>query len=331
MIDLPHGGALDAVRRLFPEGPEPWLDLSTGINPFAYPDLSISPEHLRVLPTEARFAECRAAMARAWAATPSAVAPTPGSELVIRHLPLWIAGLRVGVAGFSYADHEAAWRAAGREVVLADDPAELAGEVDVLIVVNPNNPDGRLRPRTDMEALLARMRARGGTLIVDEAFIDLHPEHSLCAATGVPGLVVLRSAGKFFGVAGLRLGALLGEPDLLARWRDFSGHWSVSGPALEIGARIYRDAAWAAAMRRRLAAWSGEVRAALAAAGVGLAGGTDLYALARVDDAGRAWERLARRGIYARRFAADNRVLRIGLPADAAALERLTEALRRRP
>ena len=327
MTDLPHGGALDVVRRLFPEAPEPWLDLSTGINPFAYTDLSVSSESLHALPTETRLAECRAAMAAAWGTPPSAIVPTPGSELAIRHLPRWIVGHRVGMARLSYGDHAASWQDAGREVVLADDPADLAGEVDILVIVNPNNPDGRLRTRDRMRELLGRMRVNGGTLIVDEAFIDLHPEHSLSGEAGRSGLVILRSAGKFSGLAGLRLGALLGEPALLAHWRDFAGHWSVSGPALEIGARIYNDASWMAAMRQRLESWSGEVRNALAETGVGIAGGTDLFTLVRVEDAERAWECLARRGIYLRRFATDNHLLRIGLPEDAAALARLVEAL----
>ncbi len=331
MTELSHGGALDVVRRLFPEAPEPWLDLSTGISPFAYPDLSVSAECLHALPTASLVDECRAAMGAAWGAVASAVAPTPGSELVIRQLPRWIGGRRIGLARFSYADHAAAWRESGREIVLAEDPADLADEVDVLVVVNPNNPDGRLRPRAGMEELLVRTRAHGGTLIVDEAFIDLDPAQSMSDAAGTPGLVVLRSAGKFFGLAGLRLGALLGPPELLAHWREFSGHWSVSGPALEIGTRIYGDAAWIEAARQRLQSWSREVCDALREAGAEIVGGTALFALARVADAGRTWEELARRGIYVRRFADDPGILRVGLPADAAALRRVAEAFRRCP
>lgn len=328
MIDLPHGGALDAVRKLFPDAPEPWLDLSTGINPFVYPNLSVSPERLHSLPTASLMADCRDAMAGAWGADPTAIAPTPGSELVIRHLPQWVPGRRVGLADFSFADHEAAWHAAGREVVLADDPADLAGGVDVLVVVNPNNPDGRLRTRARMEDLLVRQRACGGVLIADEAFVDTCPEHSLCGLAGTPGLIVLRSAGKFFGLAGLRLGALLGDPELLARWLDFSGHWPVSGPALEIGARMYRDADWMSETRERLSHWSEQVRVALTNVSVGIVGGTGLFTLVRVENAERTWEVLARRGLYVRRFAADNRVLRIGLPPDEAALDRLMAAFR---
>ncbi|MCG8511600.1 MAG: aminotransferase class I/II-fold pyridoxal phosphate-dependent enzyme, partial [Rhodospirillales bacterium] len=272
--------------------------------------------------------QCRAAMASAWKAKPEVLYPTAGSELAIRHLPNWIPAKKVGLAAFSYGDHVAAWRSANCELKFAEDPAALVDHVDVLVVVNPNNPDGRMQPLSVMEALLARLREKGGTLIVDEAFIDLVPEHSLCAKAGTPGLVILRSTGKFYGLAGLRLGALLAEPGLIERWREFAGCWSVSGPALEIGARIHGDAEWASNMRQKLADWAKTVRSQLNSAGIEIVGGTDLFTLVRVEDACKMWEGLARQGIYVRRFQEKPDVLRIGLPADEAALGRLMDSLR---
>lgn len=325
-----HGGALDLMRARFPRAPQPWIDLSTGINPWPYPVGSPQPETLQRLPSVTATAACREAMAAAFGAPAACVLPVPGSELLIRLLPLLLrprSGARVAVARPSFADHAEVWRAAGYRVVETSDPLAALATADLVVLCNPNNPDGRVWKPARLEAARAALAAKGGWLIVDEAYADVRPELSLAASGGRPGLILLRSFGKFFGLPGLRLGALIAPPDTVETARACLGVWSVSGPALAAGARAYRDAGWQRATRQRLATARARLDAVLNAAGLRVAGGTDLFRFVEVDDAGRVWQRLAERGIFVRGFDWSPNRLRIGLPPDAAAEERLSRAL----
>lgn len=317
--DLLHGGALDAMRAAFPDAPTPWVDLSTGINPWSYP-VALESEAWTRLPTRAAFLACRDAMAAAWGAPPDAVLPVPGTELAIRLLPSLIKGHDVAVLGPTYDDHARAWSAAGRTVREVGDACGLAG-ADVAVLCNPNNPDGRRHDPARLLALGARW------LVVDEAYAELAPDRSLAAHAGEPGLVMLRSFGKFYGLAGLRLGAVLGPPKLLYRLSASLGSWSVSGPALRLGATAYADRAWQDTTRARLYAAAADLRDRLAASGLEIVGGTSLFILARADDAPARWLKLAEAGVYARRFARDPTLLRFGLPATSDEADRLSASL----
>lgn len=320
--DLVHGGALDAMARAFPGAPGPWLDLSTGINPWPYPTTAVRADDWARLPSAALGDACRDAMAAAWRADPACVLPVPGTEVAIRLLPLLIEAERVAVLGPTYDDHARAWVAAGRTVREVRRPSEAVG-ADLVAACNPNNPDGRVLDAEELAAL------RGGArwLVLDEAYAEAAPGASLASRAGEPGLVVLRSFGKFHGLAGVRLGAVLGPPDLLARLAALLGHWRVSGPALRLGAAAYADAAWRDATLARLRAATGDLRARLRAGGLAVVGGTPLFTLARADDAAARWRRLAQAGVYVRRFARDRTLLRVGLPDTPAAAERLSAAL----
>jgi cobalamin biosynthesis protein CobC len=170
-----HGGGLDAARRAFPDAPSPWLDLSTGVNPRAYPLPAFAPEVLARLPDASAFEAAEAAAARAYGAPPGLIAVAgAGAQAFIDLLPRVFPAKRVATLGFCYAEHAARWRAAGALVTIAQSLDELAA-MDVAIVVNPNNPDGRLTPPSDLLGLARRLGARGGLLIVDEAFVDFTP------------------------------------------------------------------------------------------------------------------------------------------------------------
>jgi cobalamin biosynthetic protein CobC len=324
---LVHGGALARMRALFPDAPEPWIDLSTGINPWPYPVTAATLSHFSRLPDADLFAASRAAMAQTFGAAETAVLPAPGSEALIRLLPRLIPACSVALREPTYGDHSQAWRAAGARIEALDDPLSRAGAVDVLVIVNPNNPDGRtVAPAALIEAHAAQA-ARGGWLIVDEAFADLDPSLSVAAQAGPGGLVILRSFGKFYGLAGLRLGAMLGPPDLLAAAADALGAWAVNGPALAIGRQAYGDAAWSARTRARLAKARGELDLLLSAAQLPVSGGTDLFRFVATADATGLWRRLGQAGIAVRRFSWSDARVRIGLPASNAELARLASAL----
>jgi len=325
---LLHGGGLDAARRRFPQAPQPWIDLSTGVNPHAYPLPPIAPEAFTRLPDAGAraAAECAARLAYGAPAHLSVIAGA-GTQAFIQLLPRLFPAQRVATLGFTYAEHGAAWATSGAGVARVDTLAAL-GDADVAIIVNPNNPDGRLVDAEDIVALGAAMGARGGLLIVDEAFVEASAA-GVCATPRAPaeGVVILRSFGKAYGLPGVRLGFALCPPRYEAPLRALLGPWSVSGPALAIGAAALADADWLAASRTRLAGESARLDASLTQAGLAIIGGTFLFRLAACDNAAALHDRLAAQGILTRPFPERPRWLRFGLPASPAARERLTRAL----
>ena len=313
---LPHGGDLGAARRLFPDAPKPFVDLSTGINPNPYPLPQLPVELFARLPDAAATARLAAAAATSYGAPSAAhVVPAPGTQSLL----CLVAGLvrrgRAAILTPTYNEHARAARLAGHSVIETRESAAL-GDADLAIVTNPNSPDGRLIEREALLALAAKLRACGGVLVVDEAFMDVGPSgFSLAGDVGRGNLIVLRSFGKFFGLAGIRLGfALLDQPSAV-RLAAMLGPWAVSGPALTIGAAALADTAWIEQTRHRLLQASGRLDAILIGAGLGIPGGTTLFRLVRTPAAAALFHHLGRAGILVRNFPDNATWLRFGLPA----------------
>jgi len=322
-----HGGDLAAASLRFPAAPRPWLDLSTGVNPVAYPVGRLSDEAWTRLPDPGAIAGLEAVAASVYGAREAAMlVAAPGAQALIQWLPRLVAAERVGILGFTYAEHEACWRAAGKIVSVVADIETLA-EADVAVVVNPNNPDGRRLPPDALAALARRLAAKGGALIVDEAFMDAEPAGLGLAPTLPDGAIVLRSFGKLYGLAGLRLGFALAAPERAARLRQALGPWRVSGPAIDIGSRALADPAWRQAAILRLRRDAARLDALLAGAGFEPAGGTPLFRLAQHRDAATWFARLGSAGILARPFQARCDWLRFGLPGAEADWRRLRAVL----
>ncbi|KIL97198.1 L-threonine 3-O-phosphate decarboxylase [Paramagnetospirillum magnetotacticum MS-1] len=248
-----------------------------------------------------------------------------GSQALIQALPRITPPSDVAILGPTYGEHARAWTASGhrvREVLDLDD----AAQADVVVVVNPNNPDGRIVAPDMLVNLAHHLAARGGLLVVDEAFGDERPELSLTSRL-CPGLVVLRSFGKFFGLAGLRLGFAVAETGMAARLGDHLGPWPVSGPALVIGTQALADEAWTKTTIIRLHEAASRLDQILGAAGLDILGGTSLFRLARHDQAAGIYERLGRAGILVRAFAHRPDILRFGLPGSGTEEQRLSTAL----
>ena len=324
---LLHGGASDLMKRRYPDAPQPWLDLSTGINPWPYVPQHASTVALTRLPTSEQFAKCSAAMAAALHVPADSLLLAPGSEILIRLLPTILQAEKVCVAADSYGDHAKVWQNTDCELTVARDPLLEADSCDVVVVCNPNNPDGRTWATERLSLVRRSLLSRDGTLIIDEAYADLCPEMSLAGEAGKGGLIVLRSFGKFFGLGGVRLGAMVAAPPLLDAMRERLGVWPVAGPTLEIGAAAYRDLEWQDGTRRQLAARRKALDDVLIGNGISIKGGTDLYRFVGVRDAHTVWHRLASHGIYVRKFEWCDRSLRIGMPASGADLSRLDESL----
>jgi cobalamin biosynthesis protein CobC len=325
---LVHGGDLAGARRLFPSALEPFVDLSTGINPNPYPLPDLPPEIFARLP-DAAGVERLAAIAAAAYGAPSArhIVPAPGTQIL---LPL-ICGLlppaRAAILAPTYCEHARAAALAGHAVAEISD-LDAAGDATLVLVTNPNNPDGRLWAKTDLLALAKTLKPRGGLLVVDEAFMDVGPTGASCAGEIASGnIAVLRSFGKFFGLAGVRLGFALAAPPLAVRIAALLGPWAVSGPAIAVGTMALANRDWIESSRRRLAEAATRLDVILREARLQIVGGTALFRLAQTPAAGELFERLGRAGILTRRFAERPDWLRFGLPADEAQWQRLQLAM----
>lgn len=328
-----HGGDLSAARRVYGGEARDWLDLSTGINPRPYPFETVSRafdgDDWANLPQRDALDALLAAARRYYACDSDAcgeLVAAPGSESLVQLMPLLWPRARVAVLGPCYDGHASAWRAA-RHMVEEMRLLPAAAPGQVVIVVNPNNPDGRLFDAETLAHYGRSLADRGGLLIVDEAFADLTPEQSLAPRAGESGALVLRSFGKFFGLAGLRLGFAFGAPAVVSRLRAGLGSWPVSAPALAVGAAALADRAWIEETRARLAERAAALDALLGKHAIEIVGGTDLYRLVRHGDAHGLFDRLARAHILTRPFDAARDRLRIAPPVDDAGLERVDRAL----
>lgn len=315
-----HGGDLDWARANFPLAPKSWIDLSTGINPAPYPVVAARCDRL---PTPAALDSLLDAARRYYGmAGGDALAAVAGVELAIRLLPhLETRKRRVGIVGPTYASHAEAWRAAGHTVRVVATVAAILEDCDIAVVVSPNNPDGRSVAREELAVLADRLHRKQGFLVADRSFADV--EEDPAALPCRPGLVELRSFGKFFGLPGLRLGFVLGDA---ARLPSVLGAWPVSAAAIATGRLALLDRDWHAATRAGLAEARARLDDILGRHGT-IVGGTDLFRLLRAEDAASLFRHLASRAILTRIFDYDARWIRFGLPADAAARTKLADAL----
>jgi cobalamin biosynthetic protein CobC len=325
---LAHGGDLDAARKLFPGAPEPFLDLSAGINPYHYPIPQFQPEIFTRLPQPEALVGLVAAAAEAYGApSPAHVAAGPGSQILVAQTAFLLARGRASVLAPTYAEHGRVAELAGHNVVEMADIDQLT-DARIAIVVNPNNPDGRIVPQATLLALADRLRRRGGLLLVDEAFMDVGPEHaSLGEYVEQGNIVVLRSFGKFYGLPGIRLSFALAAPNIATRLAVALGPWPVSSAAIAVGTEALADADWRQAARKALAEAAGRLDVLLARAGLALIGGTSLFRLVRTADAARLFQTLGQAGILVRRFAEHPTWLRFGLPGNESDWQRLERAL----
>jgi cobalamin biosynthesis protein CobC len=324
---IAHGGALDEARWRYPLAPEPWIDLSTGINPVAYPLPAIPPEAWTRLPFKHEEWELRhAAAVRYGAADAESVIAAPGSQALIQIIPRLLGASRVAVLGPTYAEHGIAWKREGHEVYEVEG-LDRTATADVVVVVNPNNPTGRVIPVNSLARKAEALADRGGLLIVDEAFMDvLDPSASVIRALP-PATIILRSFGKMYGLAGLRLGFAVTDRTMAARLRDLLGPWAVSGPGIAIGRPALGDGVWLAKARRRLSLDAQRLDTMLTGAECDVLGGTPLFRLVAHPLAQQISDTLAHHGVLVRRFSHAPKWLRFGIPGSETAWLRLKEAL----
>jgi cobalamin biosynthesis protein CobC len=321
-----HGGGIAAAARAFGIAPADWLDLSTGINPAPPPLPELDPALFHRLPDADLMLKTREAARRFYASGDVLPIAAPGTQPLIRILAATGGRGRVAILSPTYGEYRAVFSAAGFDVDEISTLDAVTHAHRFVIVVNPNNPDGRLYSRADLLALSLDLAGNGTTLVVDEAFGELHPHESLAGAVGHhPHLVVLKSFGKFFGYAGIRLSFAIAGEDHAAALETELGPWPASGPALAIARDFFAldPAPMCAAIQARAHA----LQVLLAANGLRVAGNAGLFLLVDTPAARALHLHLCGRGILTRIFDYRSNWMRIGLTANDSERERLANAL----
>lgn len=318
-----HGGNLDLAQQRFGGRASDWIDLSTGINRQPYPVGEVNARAWSALPSRAEIEALHQAARHAYR-TSAPILAMGGAQAAIQLLPQLAPPGHARILAPTYNEYAGVLVTAGWDVQEVGELDALAG-ADLAVVVNPNNPDGRNFAPKDLLALLSRV----GRLVIDESFVDGVPQLSLAPEADRQGLLVLRSFGKFYGLAGLRLGFAIGNAADIDKLATLSGPWPVSGPAIAIGGRALRDDAWAESTSARLTRDCVRLDEMAQAQGWQLVGGAPLFRLYEMPDALAAQEKLARAQIWSRVFAQRPTWLRLGLPGSEAEWVRLAEALAR--
>lgn len=327
-----HGGELAKAARDYGIEPYKWLDLSTGVNPNGYPIEDLPKSCFHRLPDPFGLAELEETARECYGVSGRAgLIAAPGSEFLIHALPQLKKQSKIAILSPTFSSHEIAWRRYGHDVKLISRLEEVTDET-VVVAANPNNPDGRLIEPKEFVAMADKLRERGGLVVVDEAFSDVAPKTSLVPYVDEENLIVLRSIGKFYGLAGLRLGFAIGANRRLQPLRDLMGEWAVSGPALHVGQRALADKAWQKQTLQVLTRQATAHRDVFKKCSTKVVGGTLLFHLIEVADARTLHHQLAKRAIWTRRFDHDPHWLRVGLCKNPVELKHfeteLQEALR---
>ncbi|MGZ9033700.1 MAG: threonine-phosphate decarboxylase CobD [Rhodospirillales bacterium] len=316
-----HGGMLDAASEIYGIPRDRWLDLSTGINANPYPLPDLADEYWYRLPDASLDAWLRDSAGRCYGVVdPLQIVPAPGTQALIQMLPRLFPPQAVLVVAPTYREHALSWAGAGHAVCAGD--LDRAGDAQIVVIVNPNNPDGRL---LDPQFLLRLARDR--LVVVDEAFADVVPDVSVAGRVADANVIVLRSVGKMFGLAGMRLGFAIAGAGLSGRLRDALGPWAVSGPAAAVGSVMLSDEAWIRGARVRLKAAAGRLDGLLVRSRLSVVGGTPLFRLIESTHAAALFEHLCAAGVLVRRFADHDRWLRFGIPGREEDFDRLAQTL----
>jgi len=317
-----HGGGLDAAIAEYGGEREEWLDLSTGINPNAYPVGELDNALWQRLPdTSIEQALLVAARKYYQVMTDMSLVAAPGAQAIIELLPNILDAKKVHVFSPTYGEHAHNWDKAGADV-LTINSLDKVGDADVLVVVNPNNPTAEVHSH----AALFKAAKCVKYVIVDEAFCDTMPEVSIVPKMP-ENIIVLKSFGKFFGLAGLRLGFAICGEDLATKLQSRLGPWSVSGPALEIGTRAMRDEDWIAKKREALAGNADAQAKMLRETGFEIGGINPLFIYVKYKNAQAMFEHLCQHRILVRPFSDRPEYLRFGLCKDDAQIARLKNVI----
>jgi cobalamin biosynthesis protein CobC len=324
-----HGGDLTEAGQRYGTQDPAWIDLSTGINPNPYSVPDITAEAWHRLPSADLETDLLKSARRYYALSDDAtLIAAAGTQSLIQTLPYLKAPSKVAIVTPTYAEHKICWQRAGHQITECSELTDIPHMCDIVIVVSPNNPTGTVYDIEDLKALSDKLRRRSGLLVIDEAFMDVSPDHSFGPALTDTGTIVLKSFGKFFGLAGIRLGFAAGDHSLITQLKDRLGPWAVSGVTMEVANQAVNDTRWITQTRSRLSADRQRLEHLLSSANLTVMGGTDLFSYVQTKQALQLYEHLCQQHILVRPFADTADRLRFGHPACAEDWDRLTAALR---
>ena len=339
---LTHGGQLQKVALQYNIAPNQWLDLSTGIAPFNYPIPKIPEKLYQALPQVSN--ELTVVAQRYYNADNLLV--TNGSQAIIKLLPtLWREQNKHSRTAYlpeqGYKEHALAWQMAGFSLCWYQDKLPELSKIEnnaVLIVINPNNPTGQLYPKSVLLKYQKKLAENNGLLVIDEAFIDVIKNSQSMTNTinNYKNTLVLRSFGKFFGLAGIRIGFLIADQTWLENFSENLGPWQVNSPAQFIAQQALADYNWHEQQKHKLNTLSNKLHSLLIEnippENMNKITGTDLFqtvyfkkGVDSISYAEHYYITLCQQGIYVR-LTDDKQALRFGI-AKEDQLERLTNAL----
>ncbi len=316
-MTLIHGGQLNHVKQQFPDVHQDWLDLSTGISPFAYPIPEIPKFVWQSLP---QVSESLLQKAKHYYQC-SDILAAHGSQSIIQILPkLWLKRFGTPTSVFlpkvGYKEHQKAWSENQFPIELYDnelDSTEFSAP-SIVVCINPNNPTGFLHSRQHLLRLLSQLQHNSGWLIVDEAFMDVIEEDaSLMKHANHSNLFVLRSMGKFFGLAGIRVGFVSSCEKNLNDLSQLLGPWSVNGPALFVAEQALQNRQWQQEQQQRLKQSAQSLESWLKTKFRLPVTGTSLFKTLHLENATQLWTSLCHKGIYVR-LCDEKNALRFGIP-----------------
>lgn len=324
-----HGGDLSEAMARFGGTSADWLDLSTGINPHAYPHSSLvtAEDWTRLPAPSAHDALVETARTAYQVPETMGVVAASGTQALIAQLPRLVSRTSVAIVSPTYASHAESWASAGHAITAVPSVDQIPQHTPYVVVASPNNPTGAQYNPQDLLTLARTLHEREGMLIVDEAFADSIPASSLLPHIQDESVVVLRSFGKFYGLAGVRLGFMIAPGPVCRTMRERLGTWAVSGPALKIGHAALNDHDWQQTMRAQLAEEAQRLETLVKAAGFTVTGQTPLFTLISCEDAADLHYHLATRHIWTRLFDYSENWLRLGHPATEDEWQRLEQGL----
>jgi len=308
-----HGGGLDDAILKYGGNRTNWLDLSTGINPIPYPIPKVPNHFWHSLPDSQAQSALLSAARKFWKVPNGAnIIASSGVSQLIAMLPSLLPVNCVEIIGPTYNEHAAAFQSSGWTV----------GQTgSVRVIVHPNNPDGN-------QHVISKQDAKNTDLmIIDESFCDVTPDETLINLTDQNNVIVLKGLGKFWGLAGLRLGFAVAAPELIKKITDRVGPWAISGPAQFIGQAALTDNSWIIKTRSRLREDSLRLDNLMIEYGNKPLGGTDLFRLYEVKNATKTQNTLAKKFIWTRIFPYSTNWLRLGIPGTEAQWTQLINAL----
>lgn len=323
-MKIEHGGNLEKAIKLKGGERSEWIDISTGISPFSAPIPELSLDDWQRLPEPSLLSELAHIAQRYYGAAQNCVV-TSGSQFVINHLPDLLEG-DVGIVEPTYGEYAAAFARQNRDFKSIKSVDDI-GDVRSIILANPNNPTGRVFSQKELSDLAAKLSARGGHLVVDEAFCDVSDQASMLSGSATDNLIVLRSFGKFFGLAGARIGFVFAQDETLDRIEQLQGPWAVSGPSLAVARHVLTSNAIHQDLLKKITNRHIEMLSVLTDTGVEIIGGTKLFTLIRHENASALHEHLLGCQILSRKFDYHSKWLRVGLTRNQEEDDRLKAAI----